>query len=134
VGIAILLSILFSNAFPAIGWMPHGGLALGTTIASIVETSILIFLLHRKLGGLLDSAAWSSAGRTILASAVMAAALLVWRPISANTSAVFTALGGFGVGIFVYAAATWLVGSPEAKTLIRIFLQRLQISDTHSAQ
>jgi putative peptidoglycan lipid II flippase len=125
-GIAILLSIFFSRAFVSVGWMPHGGLALGTTLASLVETTILIILLRQKLGTLMDSDAWSSVLRTLLASILMGIALLAWRYYSGAFASIIIALGGIMVGLFTYATTAWLAGSPEARNLLTIACRRLR--------
>jgi putative peptidoglycan lipid II flippase len=126
VALAIVLSIVFSYAFTSLGWMPLGGLALGTTLASIMETSILAVLLRRKMGGWLDRPAWASFLRTILASILMAAALMGWRSISGTFSPAVVALGGIAIGILAYGIASWVTGSPEAKSIMGVLGKALR--------
>jgi putative peptidoglycan lipid II flippase len=48
-----LLSLWFSRTvFPALDWIPVGGLALGFSLSNYLEVGVLIWLLRRKLGGL----------------------------------------------------------------------------------
>ena len=48
----LVLSIAFSALFTAIGWMPHGGLALANSMATALETILLLALISRRLNGL----------------------------------------------------------------------------------
>jgi len=43
-----ILNITFINIFPLIGWMPHAGLALATSIASWLNVIILSIILFKK--------------------------------------------------------------------------------------
>jgi putative peptidoglycan lipid II flippase len=127
VGVNIVLSILFVYLFGAIGWLPLGGLALATTLASVIETSILMILLRRRLGGLLDAAARSSFLQTIAASGVMSAALIAWRFGTGSGAPALVALGGMGLGVLVYGVVAWRIGSHEARSLWGIVRNRLRI-------
>jgi putative peptidoglycan lipid II flippase len=127
IGVAmdILLSITFAHLFTVMGWMPHGGLALGTTLASIVETMVLAWLLRKKLGNWFDPPAWGSFLRTIIASAIMAGFLLGWRFATGAYSSLVVALGGMLLGLCVYGLASWITGSPEARSLLKVALNKL---------
>ena len=47
------LSLWFRDVvFPALGWLPLGGLALGFSISNVIEVGVLLWLLRGKLGGL----------------------------------------------------------------------------------
>jgi putative peptidoglycan lipid II flippase len=48
----VALSIGLARLFGRIGWMPHGGLALANSMATALEMGTLLWLMHRRLGGL----------------------------------------------------------------------------------
>lgn len=56
-GVQIVLMGIFSywlsfHLFPALGWLPLGGLALGFSLSNILEALLLLWLLRRKMGRL----------------------------------------------------------------------------------
>jgi putative peptidoglycan lipid II flippase len=55
--------------------LKHGGLALATSLASMVNVAILAFILRKKIGTFLDGAFYRSLSGTIFASLVMWAAI-----------------------------------------------------------
>jgi putative peptidoglycan lipid II flippase len=52
-GLNVAFSLAFSAWFTRIGWMPHGGLALATSAAAVIEATLLLGLMRKKLGGIL---------------------------------------------------------------------------------
>jgi putative peptidoglycan lipid II flippase len=81
----IVLSILFIN-FAVLGNSPvakgalgMGALALATSIASLLEAAVLLWLLHQRIGEMQLRATAIFIGRVILASLVMGLALFVVR-------------------------------------------------------
>ncbi|MBN1438115.1 MAG: murein biosynthesis integral membrane protein MurJ [Anaerolineales bacterium] len=115
----VALSLLLISLFPRLGWMPHGGLALANSLATIAEMSALILLLRRRIRRLMDRTAWLSLARTALASAVMAAALWIWIGAAGHLSVWIQGLGGLLAGTGIFGAASLLIGSPEARGALR---------------
>ncbi len=65
------LSFAFVALFNALGWMPHGGLALANTVATTLEMSGLLFLMRRRLQGLESRHLSAGILQAIIASAVL---------------------------------------------------------------
>jgi putative peptidoglycan lipid II flippase len=122
----VALSLALVKLFYRLGWMPHGGLALANSLATIVEMTAMILILRRRIQGLFDRAVWLSLGRTVLASAGLACALWLWRAALPSASIWLLGLGGILLGVGVYAAASLLLGSPEARSTLQSVHSRLQ--------
>ncbi|MGB7537966.1 MAG: murein biosynthesis integral membrane protein MurJ [Anaerolineales bacterium] len=120
------LSLALVVAFNGFGWMPHGALALANSLATIVEMTVLIYFLRRKIEWGLDRAGWLSLGRTVLASGGMAAALWIWCGALGSVSIWILGLGGILLGTAVFIAASLALGSTEARSTLRAVLARIQ--------
>lgn len=121
---ALLVNVIMSIIlmFP----MKHAGLALATSIASVVNIVILAVILRRKVGEFLKKSFWISVLKTTLASGVM------WLSIVAvNHTLGWNSEGAFGerllflavamvVGLAVFALSSLILGSSEAKVLLRM--------------
>ncbi len=115
----VVLSLLLVSVFYSYGWMPHGALALANSLATIVEMTVLILLLRRKITWLMDRASWLSLGRTILASTALAAVLWIWCGTMQSASLWILGLGGILAGMLAYGVSSLLIGSPEAVAMLR---------------
>jgi len=113
-GIAIVTNVAASIALVhAIGF---AGLALGTSVAAIVNAAILLWLLRRRLGGLEDGRLWTTLTKvTLAATAMIAAALAIQQGmervlpgarLSVRTLRLFASIGG---GLAVLGAAARLL-------------------------
>jgi putative peptidoglycan lipid II flippase len=123
-GVNVILSLLLIAAFQRLGWMPHGGLALANSMATILEMTVLTLLLRRKIRRLMNRTDWLSVGRTILASSALAVFLLFWNRAMGSASVWILGPGGILLGAAVYAAAGLLLGSPEARSTLHSFGQK----------
>lgn len=120
-----IVSILI-NLFLCMGLvqtMDVGGLALASSISSIVNGVVLFYFLQRKKGTLMEKGFFSSLFRMILASIVMAvvvfgcySGLAEFFPDS-RIGKVFLVAVPTGIGIFIYLCLTWLMGIEEAKII-----------------
>jgi putative peptidoglycan lipid II flippase len=106
----------------------HVGLALGTSVAALVNFGVLAFAFQRQFGGLLTRELLMPLMRIIAASAVMAAA--VWAlsrwletlpPHGGAAMFVVKALIPIVAGIAVYFGAARVFGLEEARVLLRRF-------------
>jgi putative peptidoglycan lipid II flippase len=120
------LSLALVAVFHGLGWMPHGALALANSLATIVEMSVLIYFLRRRIGWGLDRAGWLSLGRTVLAAGVMAGALWIWLSSLGSASVWILGLGGILLGGSVFYAASLALGSTEARSTLKAVLARIQ--------
>lgn len=120
--IAMSLNVVFSLTFPALfqqaGWMPHGGLALANSLATLLECLALLLLLRRRLNGLDDKRVAAAAGLALLGCAAMIAALWVWQGFSPWQASSLQAVSGVLLGGLVYAAALGLLRVPELRGVL----------------
>ncbi len=107
----VALSVALSAAFARAGWMPFGGVALANSLATALETTVLWLLLQRREPALRAQVVLQALGRASAASALMGLALISWRALlgDGHTSTLFA----LPVGLAVYAAAAWSLGSAE---------------------
>jgi putative peptidoglycan lipid II flippase len=115
----VALSLILVGAFSAAGWMPHGALALANTLATFVEMTVLIVILRGKIHGLMNRDGWLSLARTVISSAAMAAALILWMRMLPVDSKWIVGLGGITVGLMVYVGVSLMTGSQEARSMLR---------------
>lgn len=105
----------------------HVGLALGTSLAAILNLTVLLVAFQIHVGGLIDRTIVSAVGRIALAAAAMGAAIwpLGWwlAQVLAGVpgARVAVALVPVVVGAGVYFLAARLLRIPEARALVRRF-------------
>ena len=140
----VALNILLSLAL--IGRLSFGGLALANSIATALEMLVLLVLLARKVRapnqeagqattvqGLPVRQLLTSGGRSLLASAVMAGAILLGLELLPGGGIIFgipagwvAAVAGAGLGVLIYALAGYLLGSAEIRQLAALARRRAQ--------
>lgn len=105
----------------------HVGLALGTSLAAILNLTVLLVAFQMHVGGLIDRTIVGAIGRIALAAAAMGAA--IW-PLSRWLAQVLAGLPGarvagalvpVAVGAGVYFLAARVLRIPEARALVRRF-------------
>lgn len=124
-GLNVVLSISLAGLFRQAGWMPLGGLALANSLATTLEALTLLFLMHRRLNGLLAAQITGGLGQACLAAAGMGIALLAWNQTTADMKRWIIGLGGMGIGVFSYALCVWALRVPEIKSLFGAITRRL---------
>jgi putative peptidoglycan lipid II flippase len=117
VGANIILGIVLMQ------WLAHGGLALATSLASMLNFGLLLWVLRRRLGGL----SWQDVGRsirkTVFSSALMG--IVVWLMASwVIPSAgdrlmplLFGLIGCILAGIVCYGLVSVVVKSAEIQAV-----------------
>ena len=140
----VALNILLSLAL--IGRLSFGGLALANSIATALEMLVLLILLARKVRapnqaagqattvqGLPVRQLLTSGARSLLASAVMAAAILLGLEVLPDGGVLFgipagwvAAVVGGGLGVLIYVVASYLLGSAEIRQLATLARRRAQ--------
>jgi putative peptidoglycan lipid II flippase len=124
-GLAMALNVALSLTLPGVfglaGWPPFAGLALANSVATLLETAVLLVLIRQRLNGLEGRQALTAAVKSGLAALAMGAALLWWQ--AALPDAGSLALGGGGVvlGAGVYLGAALLLRMEEVQALARRF-------------
>jgi putative peptidoglycan lipid II flippase len=101
----------------------HAAIALGNTGAACVQLALLTVLLRRKIGALGGRELLGAAGRSLLASGVMAfvasdlAALGDWTRGGNDPRNLAVYALAAGLGLAVYVAASYLLGSRELQQI-----------------
>jgi len=131
--VRVAMLALFCNvtlSLALIGPLKHGGLALATSIATMLNVTILLFFLVKRIGPLDWQALIRSLLRTIVASAVIAI-ICRWIAIHdlwiqpGNWTAKAIILGtGVLVSIVTYIGIHILMRSPELAALRRAFVKQ----------
>jgi len=121
----LILSIAFSALFTSIGWMPHGGLALANSMATALETILLLALISRRLNGLEGRRTLLSSLKYVAASAAMAGGLVWWLAFSANMRTWQVTLGGLTLGLAMYALGVLILRAEEVQSVWRMLRRRI---------
>ncbi len=110
----------------------YRGLALGTALAALLNASMLLAQLGRRLGGLEGARLASTAVRIVLASVVMgfvAAGIEAWLrgvvPGSGEVAKLVRVLAAIGAGLGALAASARLLGLEEFDEAVRRVKARL---------
>jgi putative peptidoglycan lipid II flippase len=113
----VALSLAFIPAFKAMGWMPHGGLALSNTLATTLEMIVLLVILRQRLKGLEGRRLSTSLLRVGLASAIMG--VVIWGLINTLSGANPWLLGvlSIALGVGVYGGVSLLLGASEPRSV-----------------
>ncbi len=122
----IAFSLLFASLFKRIGWLPLGGLALANSLATAIESLVLVILLRRRIHGL-DVAKllrWSII--TIASAGAMVLALLLWSIVMSEQPSWLVGLGGILVGASVYVVAALALGVPEPRSYLKMLMERVR--------
>jgi putative peptidoglycan lipid II flippase len=105
--------------------MAEEGLALATALSAVFQTAVLARILSRRSAGLDWRGVGASAARTLLATAVMGAAVwaaLQWAvpllPLAGRTLYAVQCLGGVAVGAVAFMAVARLLGMTELGDLL----------------
>ena len=113
--------------------MGYTGLALGTSLASLVNASVLMLLLSRYVGGLNEGRLAVSALRIVLASLAMGAMAMTldrWLARALPDAALMWQIVRLGVTIAValitLAAAAWVLRIEEFNDSMKMVLRRLR--------
>jgi putative peptidoglycan lipid II flippase len=99
--------------------MPHGGLALANSLATLLEMTALLAFLRRRLGGLESGQLWNAFGLAAVASAGLALVLWCWLSSPIVMPVWVTAPGGILSGVLVYGLVLRLFKVPELDHLLR---------------
>jgi len=124
-GLNIGFSLLFSNLFEGFGWMPHGGLALANSLATALESAVLVVLMRKKLDGLEGGKIWKGVGISILGSGIMSAVVLAWGALIGEGQRLLMVIGALVLGLGAYLGLIWVLRVPELRGMVRVFKNRV---------
>ena len=131
--ISIAVNILFGMAL--MGPMKHCGLALATSLASVVNLVLLVVVLRTKLGVIRWRLIFSSCLKTLVASGLMALGVVVicrlLIPLEAETGSLRLLAGvsaGIIGGMVIFSAAAWIMKIPEWQNVMVLMRRSLNRS------
>ncbi len=109
----IILSMVLSVWFTHLNWSPHGGLALANSLATALESIALLVLLRRRLKRIEGRRILDISWKALLASVLMAVAIILWMAWMRSTPVWNQALGGLLLGGGLYFLIMWGMKVPE---------------------
>jgi putative peptidoglycan lipid II flippase len=115
----VVFSILFSEIFRMVGWMPHGGLALANSLATALEMLGLFILMRRKLVGVEGRRLLKGLGQAGLGSILMGLVVWWWLSRFGSRPAWLVAGGGIILGGLAYGLALIGLRVPEVGSVLR---------------
>lgn len=121
-----ILGLWLGNiVFPELGWLSLGGLALGYTVSTVLELSLLLGLLRRKMGGIGGRRILDGVWRMAVASLLMTiVTLLILDQLAPFSNLVQLLLAG-AAGALVYLLACLILGVSELRQLWAVTRRRL---------
>ncbi len=114
----VVFSLLFISLFTRLGWMPHGGLALANSLATILEMVALLYFMRGRLNGLDGRRVFVGFGKAAIATFVMSLVLFAWMNQVINQPVWIILIGGAVIGVVVYGIMVLALGVEEAKGLL----------------
>ena len=128
----IVLSILFIQMIgdpTSLARGPFAGLALANALTTNIEALVLWWLLRRRIGDIHDAYLLKGAGKALIASLGMGAALWVMLAALNGQSALVTLVAGGGVAGAVFFGLGLLLRLPEATAIPLVLLRRVRRSN-----
>ncbi|MEW5988657.1 MAG: murein biosynthesis integral membrane protein MurJ [Chloroflexota bacterium] len=116
------LVITVTLSYLLVGRLGVGGLALASTLAFTVQSTVLFWLNRRRLGSLEERTLLVTAGRILLATGVMSLVILLAQRFL-TTPVLFLVVGG-AAGLLTYLSLGLLLGGRELIALLTLARQR----------
>lgn len=114
----LVFSFVFVALFRQIGWKPHGGLALANTVATFIESVILIYLLNRRMQGLDGKRIFQSFLKFLTAGFGMGVVIFsLYKGLMIESQVLKLAIEVI-LGMIVYLGLIMLLRSEELKSLL----------------
>ena len=114
----IVFSVLFIAAFSQLGWMPHGGLALANSLATMLEMIALLYFMRSRLRGLEGRRVLVGFGQAVIAAFVMSLVLAAWINQTLSQPVWLVLIGGITIGAGVYGVMVLVMGVKEARGIL----------------
>lgn len=127
----VVLSVLFVVLFEVLGANTFtrgtfGGLALANSLATALESTVLWFILNRRIPTLSADNIVPTMLRTALASTIMASLVLGWLQISSDQVTLLQLVGGVVIGAFAFWGAALVLQVEEARSVPNQMFSRLR--------
>ena len=114
--------------------LQHGGLALATSLASMVNVAMLAFILRKKIGTFLDGEFYRSLGKTAISSLAMGGAIflvghfLPWDRLSSFSFRLGFLAVSITLGMATFLACAYLTRNSEMMMAIAALKRRIKAS------
>lgn len=125
-GLNIGLSFLFSSIFDRLGLLPHGGLALANSLATGLESVVLIVLMRNRLKGLQGGYIMKGVGISLLGTALMTGGVIGWLSVFGNAVLWFELFGALLLGVVLYLGLMWILKMPELMGMLRTLVHKMK--------
>jgi putative peptidoglycan lipid II flippase len=122
----VVFSLAFIKVFEFIGWMPHGGLALANSLATVLEAIVLFIVMRKRLNGIEGSHILRGIIPSAAGAAAMSLAILGWLYLGQNFSAWILAPVGVVIGGGIYFSTLWILRVPELQYMVNGILRKLK--------
>ncbi len=129
--ITVLVNAILSIALIQIYQLPIWSLGISTSVASILNAGILLYLLSARIGSFLKESLFVPPLKMAVAAILMGIALYV--PLKLLDQLVFDTTRTFGlllltgvsgiIGLFTYAMVSWVLGVGEIQFFLRLLAQ-----------
>jgi putative peptidoglycan lipid II flippase len=114
----VVFSLLFIVVFSRLELMPHGGLALANSLATMLEMIALLYFMRGRLKGLEGRKVLVGFGQAAMATFVMALVLVGWMNQMLDQPLWLVVIGGVALGAGVYGVMVLVMGVKEARGML----------------
>ncbi len=122
----LVLSILLSRLFTELGWLPHGGLALANTTATMLEAVVLLIFMKKRMRGLDTHTLQTGVFKALIASAGMAVVVVLGMAVSWGIAYWLQVVLTILVAALVYAVIMYVLKVSEIRYLIQTLMRKLK--------
>ncbi len=122
----LVLSILFSRLFTAVGWMPHGGLALANSTATILEALVLLAFMQKCMHGLDRKFLLAGFLKACIAVGLMAVCVIACMHMNLGLPYWLQILATILVAAILYGTVLYIFKIDEIKTLVCVVSNKLK--------
>ncbi len=124
-GLNVLFSFIFSGWFREWGLIPLGGLALANSLATAIESIVLLVWVRKRLGVFDLKSLMVGMVQFSVVSAAMGLAIFGWLVMSQGTDKVFQLIVAIVLGIAVYLMGVTVARVPEARVFAEYAMGKL---------
>lgn len=122
----LVLSILFSHLFSAVGWMPHGGLALANSIATILEAFVLVTFMQKRMHGLDKKFLLTGILKACIGVGLMAICVIACMHMNLGLPYWLHVVLTILIAATLYGIVLYVFKVDEIKTLVNVVINKLE--------
>ena len=120
----LVFSFLFTALFNRIGWLPHGGLALANSTATLLESVLLLVLLKKRLNGLEEKRILAALVKSLAAGSIMGILILRLGTMLAGQSLLIKTALSIITGILSYGLMLLVMRTDEITRIKEMILRK----------